>query len=351
MRLRSLGSAFAFLALAAPLSAQESPLTARCPGGGQERTVCLAVAQAVESAQPQIGMVIAGGNPILGATGGGGLRFGVIPRVDLSARANLVFVRLPDILAAEGGSTVQRLNDRLGIPAPALAVNGSVGVFPGFGILPGVGGIGSVDVLAGASWLPFRTFDVDGFGEEAPDLAWGVGARVGVLRESFITPGISVSVMRRSLGSVGFGDACRGTEVPDPMRMDEFVCTGPGDAGEFAFDLTNWSTRAVAGKRLLGLGLLAGIGHDRYSSDVRYAFRYPDTAPGTSRVVRPNPVDLRSTRWSAFGNLSYTLLLVSLGLEAGWQQGDSPIPGFGQGAGFDPRGGTFFGSAGVRVGF
>jgi hypothetical protein len=319
---------------ASPAAAQEDGLAGRCPTTPAEaREICLAVAQAVESAQPQIGMVMAGGNPTLGAAGRGGLRIGFLPDVDVTGRVNLVFVRLPDILATQVGGAAGRFGQTLGVPAPALGANVAVGVFPGFDLVPGIGGMGSISLLAGASWLPFRTFGTRGFDTEAPDLAWGGGVRVGLLRETFIAPGASVSVMYRSLGNVAFGDV------------------EAGNAGEFAFDLRNWSTRAVVGKRLLGLGLLGGLGYDRYASDVSFAFRLPPSAPPGPGFERIPNADLRSSRWSAFGNLSYTLLLATLALEAGWQQGDSPVPGFGQGARFDPRGGAWFTSAGVRVAF
>jgi hypothetical protein len=335
---------------APPAAAQDGALAARCAAlEGDARTVCLAAAQAAESAQPQLGILIAGGNPVIGTTGGGGLRLGVVPRVDVSGGVNLVFVRLPDLLQ-DGGGTVQRVTERYGVPAPALGASGSMGLFRGFGIAPGLGGLGSLDLLGSATWLPFRALGIDGFDEETPDIAWGAGVRVGVLRESFIAPGVAVSVMRHSLGRVGFGDVCRGFETAFPMS-DEAECVGEGDHGEFGFDLVNWSTRGVVGKRLLGLGLLGGIGYDRYTSDATVAFRYPDVVPGTARIVRPDPVDLRSDRWSVFANASYTLLLASLSVEAGWQQGDRPVPGFGGEARFDPRGGSWFGGAGVRLSF
>jgi hypothetical protein len=338
---------------AGPLGAQQGDLAAACAQvpEGQALATCLAVAQAVESAQPQVGMVIAGGNPVLGAAGRGGLRIGgPLPDVDVTARVNLVFLRLPDILAAEAGGTVQRLNQTLGIPAPALAGSAAVAVFPGFNVAPGIGGIGSVDVLGSAAWLPFRTLGIRGFDVESPDAAWGVGARVGLLRESFVLPGVSVSVMRRSLGRVAFGNVCRGQELQFEMTNDT-ECVGPGDRGEFEFDLINWSTRALVGKRLFGAGLAAGVGHDRYSSDVGFAVRYPEAEPGSAYIRRPDPAELSSSRWSVFGNLSYTFLLASLAFEAGWQQGQSPIRGFGADAQFNPRGGAVFGSAGLRLAF
>jgi hypothetical protein len=349
---RSLVVIFALL-IAAPTAAQDSNLAAPCPmiPGEQARAACVAVAQAAESAQPQIGMVIAGGNPVIGAASTGGLRFGAIPRIDLTVRVNLVFIELPDILAAEAGPTIQRLNQRLGVPAPAFAASGSVGVLQGFSVMPGIGGIGSLDVLGSGAWLPFRAFNVDGFDTDSPDLAWGIGARLGLLRESFVAPGVSLSLMYRALGRVAFGDVCPGHPLGGG---DVVVCPVPGDVGEFAFDLRNWSTRGVVGKRFLGFGLLGGFGYDRYHSDIDFAFRgevLPDIEAGGHRVYRFSDLDVSSSRWSVFGNFSYTFLLTSLSLEAGWQQGGSPVPGFAREARFDPRSGNFFGGAGVRLSF
>jgi hypothetical protein len=51
-----------------------------------------------------------------------------------------------------------------------------------------------------------------------------------------------------------------------------------------------------------------------------------------------------------FGNLSYTLLVASLTVEVGWQQGEAPISGFRDlQSNFDPGDGTLFGSIGLRL--
>jgi hypothetical protein len=331
------------------LAAGRGPLAAQnwCDFGFVDPAVaarCLAVAQAAESAQPRLGVLISGGNPVIGTTGGGGLRLGVVPRVDLSAGVRAVSVRIPDIRQGRDQES------ELMLAAPSLYASGSLGVFPGVRLAPGLGGLGSVDLLASAAWLPFSALDTDGFDEHSTDLAWGAGVRIGILRESFVAPGVAVSVMRHSLGRVGFGDTCRGLETAFPMTRDT-ECAGEGDPGEFSFDLTGWSTRAVVGKRLLGFGLLGGIGYDRYASDVEYAFRVDVPGEAAAYIRRPEPVDLRSDRWAVFANASYTLLLASLSLEAGWQQGGSPISAFGERGSFDPRGGAWFGGAGVRLSF
>jgi hypothetical protein len=163
-------------------------------------------------------------------------------------------------------------------------------------------------------------------------------------------PGVSVSVMYRRLGQVGFGAVCPGGEGPVPGGGDG-ICTGdPGDVGEFHFDLTDWSYRGVVSKRLLGFGLTAGLGYDSYDSDVRYAFRYADPlAPGVTRVRRSPEAKVESGRWSAFLNSSFTVLVATFTIEGGWMAGGDAIQGFPSASDFDPGEGIFFGSLGLRL--
>jgi hypothetical protein len=346
--------------LAAPAAAQQGGITAPCMRPEvptQARDACLSVAQAVESAQPQLGILVAGGNPTLGAASAGGLRLGVLPRVSATGKLNLVMIRLPDILAERTGTAVQRLNQAVGIPAPALAGTATVGVFPGVSVAPMVGGIGAIDLVGMGTWLPLPTFDIGGFADETSPISYGFGARFGILRESFLLPGASVSVVRHRLGQVAYGEVCPGAEAALTDRGEGYsltygACPGGGDPGEFGFDLTNWSTRAVVSKRLLGIGAAAGIGYDRYSSDVEFGFRAPPgSIPGQeSYFVRASELGLSSSRLSYFANGSFTLLVATLAVEAGWMGGETPVPGFvlERGA-FDPRRGTWFGSLGARI--
>lgn len=320
-------------------------------------STCYTVAQAVESAQPQLGIVLTGGNPTLGTASTGGIRLGLLPRVSATAKANLVFVRLPDILAESAGGAAQTLNDATGIPVPALSGAASVGVFPGISLAPTVGGVGAVDLLGSATWLPLGTFDVEGFSEDTPDFSYGVGARLGLLRESFTMPGISVSLMYHRLGTVSYGDVCDqpllGGIVQE--RNGYTVAAGPcvngeGDPGEFAVDLGNWSTRAAVSKRLLGLGLTAGVGYDRFSSDAGFGFRTRCPDAGTSNCyARFSDLEVDNGRWSGFVDGSFSLLVATFAAELGWMQGEDAIAGFPSASDFDPGSGTFFGSLGFRI--
>jgi hypothetical protein len=352
---RYLFAALAGALIVTPVGAQDGGLAPVCTQAseipGEARDHCLVAAQALSSAQPQLGILLAGGNPTLGTASTGGLRLGVLPRISATAKVNVVFVRLPDILADGAGTVGRQLNRTVGIPAPALSGTASLGVFRGFDLLPMVGGIGSIDLLGGATWLPLRVAGIEGVGTGTSSASLGGGVRLGLLRESFVAPGVSASVMYRRLGRLEYGDVCpqaapsgRGTSGGATLEYGE--CPGGGDPGEFSFDLANWSTRLAASKRLLGFGLTAGAGYDRFTSDVGFGFR----DPGSEYFARVTDADLGSGRWSGFVNGSFTALVATLAVEGGWMQGADAIQGFDTTASdFEPGRGTFFGSLGVRV--
>ena len=304
---------------------------------------CAMVAQAVDAAQPQLGILMAGGNPTLGTASTGGVRLGLIPRVSLTGRINVIGARLPDIR--------QEFEDEAAeftLPAPAVGANLSVGLTQGFSVAPMIGGFGAIDLLGSVSVLPLELVGED-FGENA--FSWGAGARVGLMRESFVTPGVSVSVMYRSLSEVSFGTACFGTETPsaiDPTNPNRRTCLSDGDVGEIKFGLNNWSTRAAVSKRLLGLGLTAGVGYDRFETDADLAVAAP-VVDAVREVFRFRDVAVDNDRWSAFLDASFTILFGSLVAELGWMQGSDPIEGFPSTNDFDPSEGTFFGSLGARL--
>lgn len=340
--------AAAAAALLAPAAAAQQGVDEVCAsigGGAEVQGRCAAVAQAVDAAQPQLGILMAGGNPTLGTASTGGVRLGLIPRVSLSGRVNVVAARLPDIreVRQEDGETV---TGQFRVPAPAVGANLSLGLTQGFSVAPMMGGFGAIDLLGSVSVLPLGLLN-DDFGDNA--FAWGAGARVGLLRESFLTPGVSVSLMYRDMGSIRFGQVCEGEEVPVPGE-NTFVCGGrPGDFGEIDFGLSNWSARAAVSKRLLGLGLTGGVGFDRFRTDADLAFVSSGPLSFVREYRRLDDVRVRNDRWSAFLDLSYTILIGSLVAEAGWMQGASPIDGFPAASDFDPKQGTFFGSLGARL--
>jgi hypothetical protein len=342
MTIKHIALAAAALVAAAPLAAQNDISTVCTTVPAQAQDECAIVAQAVDAAQPQLGILMAGGNPILGTASTGGVRLGLIPRVSLTGRVNVVGARLPDIRELEGGEA-----NEFAVPAPAVGANVSIGLTQGFNVAPMIGGFGALDLLGSVSVLPLSL--LDDFGDNA--FSWGAGARVGLIRESFVTPGVSVSLMYRDLGDVSFGTVCDGNLGPSvtaPTDPNRRSCTADGDFGEIEFGLSNWSARAAISKRLLGLGLTAGVGYDQFETDANFAFSTPAVA-GTREVFLFEDVAVDNDRWSAFLDASFTVLVASLVGEVGWMQGSDAIAGFPEASDFDPGEGTWFGSLGFRL--
>lgn len=359
--IRHLLAVLAVVVGATSLAAQND-VAAPCDRIAQTETLqtrCLQAAQAVVSAQPQLGILLAGGNPTLGtASTSGGFRLGLFPKATLTGRVGVVFVDLPDLLAEQvaGGGNAGRVVQTLGVPAPAVSATATVGVFDGVNLAPLVGGIGSVDVIASATYLPFDAWDTRGFRDRTRDLAWGGGVRIGVLRESFTVPGISVSGMYRRLGNVGFGNVCDAgiaaetTEPADGYTFHRGECVGSGDFGQFSFGLSNWSARAAISKRLLAIGAVAGIGYDEYRSDLAYGFRGASPAGVATPTFRATGLELNSQTLSGFVNGVFALPFIAFVVEGGYMQGVDAIRNFDDLNGeFDPAQGTLFGSVGVRL--
>ncbi len=280
--------------LAAPsvARAQDSSLLEKCPAAGQGARLCLLAAQAVEIAEPRIGLAFSGGNPVEGTASTLGMRMGTFPHISVDARVTGAHFTLPPL---RGGGDI-------GVFAPFFDVDASVGIFDGLRLLPTVGGFGSVDALAslGAARLP------GDFANGSP-VGYGLGVRLGLLRESFTMPGISVSGMYRHVGDVRFGEV--------PVDSASFTLNGVSDL----------SVRAAVSKRLLVLGATAGLGWDRYRSDVSTTVlgssELPGGVPGANQAsVSGYP----ASRMSAFANLSWTMLILHAVGEVGWQRGTEP---------------------------
>lgn len=347
--MRKIAIAAAAALFAVPLAAQNDIETVCSGAPAPAQDECAIVAQAVDAAQPQLGILMAGGNPTLGTASTGGVRLGLIPRVSLTGRINVVAARLPDIREAddgdgEGGEEDGELR-QFSLPAPAVGANLSVGLTQGFSVAPMIGGFGAIDLLGSVSVLPLSLLG-DEFGDNA--FSWGAGARVGLIRESFVMPGVSVSLMYRSLGDVSIGDVCPQEEVP--VSGNRTTCpTEEGDFGEIQFGLDNWSARAAVSKRLLGFGLTAGVGYDKFDTSADFAVRVPGSPLVGEQIHRFTDVAVDNDRWSAFLDGSFTILFGSIVAEVGWMQGSQAIQGFPSTSDFDPGKGTFFGSVGARL--
>jgi hypothetical protein len=175
----------------------------------------------------------------------------------------------------------------------ALSADGALAIFDGFFAAPTVGGVLSVDALASAGWLGGGgPIDVGG------SFTWGAGARVGILRESFTLPGLSVSAMYRSVASLTGGEM----QAPPVWNAQA----------------TALSLRATLGKRIGQLDAVVGAGWDDASGALSVV--YPSALGGTEASgVR----DLDEARWSAFAGVGWTFLVFQVAGEVGWIEGGS----------------------------
>src|SRR5688572_21395970 len=237
----------------------------------QAGRVCNAAVDGARAFHPIVGLLTSGGNPVLGRAGplGGPARFAI------TARVNGTKVVLPD-LSYDGSTGVIGKADELFFPSPL--VEGAAGLVGGRGLV-------GLDLLGSAQLLP--TGVVDGLDVD-PDatnigsvaLGFGFGARLSLFENAGPLPGVSLSVMRRSVPRVQYGDL------------------GSGDDYSFAADVQAWNLRAVAGKRFSMLALAVGVGHDWYEGEASIRFREP-----VSGAIAALDLDLSTSRTLAFANL------------------------------------------------
>lgn len=292
------GSALAGLLLAAmPLALQAQGLGEQCGSTPvQAREFCYRVAEAVEVLEPRVGISFSGGNPVPGTASTLGMRLGAMPRLSLGARVSAAAVEIDGI---------ERFTDsgEQTFAVPSINLDASVGLFSGISLAPTIGGFASVDLLASAGRIPLPS----GEGFSGSVNSWGAGLRVGILRESFTAPGVSLSGMYRNVGGVEYGDR----ELSDE------------DAYFQLDDMRVWSARAAVSKRLLALGLVAGAGYDWYAGGATVRIQDPTNA---SNVFELSDDAIESTRATLFGNASFTLLILHLVGEIGWQSGGDANP-------------------------
>src|SRR5438046_10724704 len=129
-----------FLVSTPALSLAQEPQWNNIPFPGAT-TACNTAVDAVRAFYPLAGMIVSGGNPVLGTA----RTLGGLGHVALTARVNAIKAALPDPTAANQSPVPSSFNGA--VPAPM--VEGALGLVEGLG-----GGLLSVDVLGSALILP-----------------------------------------------------------------------------------------------------------------------------------------------------------------------------------------------------
>jgi hypothetical protein len=298
-------------------------LTRACERAGlglDELARCRDVVAAMQLLQPELGMALAGGNPVLGTASPIGTKFRFIPRIYLGGRINLVWAAIPDVRSYPEDLQAPLGTREFSVPMPQLDV--SVGLFEGVRVGSIWGGLGSVELLGslGPMILPAG----EGFENDATGV--GLGARIGIMRESFTAPGLSLSGEYQWAGRIRHGSVAR------------------GDDAEFGMDVSATSLRIGLSKSFVAIGLALTLGWDHYQSDVDLALADADGSLVTI-VPAGESLSLSEDRWSAAVDVSYIVLFLNIAAEFGWQEAGRYTTSRGD----EITSGNFFSAIGIRV--
>lgn len=292
-------------------------LVERCAAGNAGFvSPCREVGLAAMSLQQGVGLLGVLGSDIPGNASTLGRRLGSMPRLALAVSGGVLGVRLPPVSSA----AVDGLEGTETLALPGLRVDVAAGAFDGFRMAPTLGGVLAVDLIGSYS----RVRLPGGAGVSGSSSALGLGARVGLLRESFTVPGISVSATRRWHGSLRAGSVDEGT------------------VAQADTELTVSSLRAVVGKNWFALGVMGGAGWDRYEGDTRLSVPRGADDPGSVSG------HVASERTIYFLGGWFNFVITQVSAEFGVADG-VPDP-FADRAGiYDPSGLTWYLSAAFRI--
>lgn len=274
---------------------------------------------------PQLGATLTGGNAVLGEhstlRGPGHFSLGLkvnalqsaLPRVDQ---------RTPETTGARSDDYAVR---KQWIGAPV--VDAAIGVFRGIPFA-GTYALG-VDALVNAAYIP--TVDEGDLSIDVPDgsFKFGFGGRLGVLAETFITPGISVTYLQRDLPTLNVQGRVSGDEL---------------DVRNVRVSTSAW--RVVAGKNFSVFGVALGGGQDMYDTRADAQVTINQLVPSVTSNVIAGRQEL--TRNNLFANLALNLPALRVVGEVGRTSGGS-IATYNTFAGHRADDARSYASLGLRV--
>lgn len=296
----------AALFLAASAARAQDLQSPKCPGGGAltpaqiAQDACQQAYDVYQLLSPQLGLALTGGN----ATAGQGSVLGGIGHFSVGVRVNGFKGPLPDFsnpdftprtTGASPARTLPTTSQFVGLPTADAAI----GLFRGLPLA--LTNVLGVDALLSASYVPdINKSDV----AINPHTNWqfGYGVRVGLLSESIITPGVSVTWIERDLPTTDI------TASANNSRIDVLDAKVKTNA---------W--RVVASKNLILFGVAVGAGRDHYAQSATVTGTISQgilsgsaTAPQTNQSL---------DRTNIFADLSFNLPLFKIVGEIGQASG------------------------------
>jgi hypothetical protein len=297
------------LLTASDLQAQNGGLAAPvCPPGAtqSQRVAQDACQQAYDVYQflaPQLGLAVVGGNATLGQAS----TLGGLGHFSVGVRGNVFNGDLPDIqnftqrtTGASPAVTLPTTSQFIGLPAADVAI----GLFGGLPLA--LTNVGGVDLLVSATYVPtISQSNVTITPKQNVQL--GFGARVGLLSESILVPGVSLTYLRRDLPTTTIVGTATTALTTTTLNITE------------AKVKTN-AWRIVASKSLIFFGLAAGVGQDKYEQSADISATVTSTlAPSATATIPATSQSL--TRTNYFLDASMNILLLKLTAEIGQVSG------------------------------
>lgn len=279
---------------AAVLAASAAPVRAQACTAGVTQDACQKATDLWAYMMPQLGTSLVGGSHTLGM----GTTLGGFGHFAIALRANAVRGDLPDLgsltvsAAGRQNSNIDTQEQFVGLPG----VDFAVGVFKGFPL--GVTRVGGVDLIGSVTYIPEIEGDGTSITPTDGSTQFGFGARVGLLEQSLIVPGVSFSYLVRELPTVDL--------TADATNAQFSI-------NDFSVKTKSW--RIAAQKNFLLFQLGAGFGQDTYEA----AADITGTVNGASTFSSNASQDL--TRTTMYGNLGFNLFLAKLVAEVGQVSG------------------------------
>jgi len=284
---------------------------------------CQKVADLFNYMNVQLGTWVAGGNPTLGQGG----TLGGLGHFSVGLRANVMKASIPNVdqIQVQAGPPVSThipTSDKwVGLPAADVAI----GLFKGFPLGPAT--IGGLDALVSVAYMPSYTQHSLHVGSQDDKWKIGFGGRLGILQESLLLPGVGVSYMVRDLPTAelsGVDNSGNSVTISD-----------------YKIRTKQW--RLTASKKLLFLGVAAGLGQDKYDTKASVTYNVDGNTPDA-----PIQLHISPTRTNYFADVSFNLLLAHFVAEIGRVSGGG-ITTFNSFS-TDANAARNYGSLGIRIG-
>ncbi|MDE3152541.1 MAG: hypothetical protein KGL93_09885 [Gemmatimonadota bacterium] len=295
----------------------------------QVQDACQIAVDIFQYMAPQLGAAIAGGNATLGQGG----TLGGFGHFSLGIRANAVDGSVPQvnqITPGTNGLQQRTLPTKDHQPVPMPVADAAFGIFRG--IPMGVTNVGGIDVLVNVAYIPSLNQNDLSVSTPNGSLKFGYGLRLGVLQESVLVPGVSVTYLKRDL--------------PEVSMLGQAQSSGGGQDTLSIQNLNVGTTawRLVASKHFVVFGLAAGVGQDKYSQSASVQANVHDS--GISYTSSTFDFGQDVTRTNLFADLSINLPILKLIGEVGQVSGGSASTynSFGK----DVNASRLYGSVGLR---